>query len=281
MRITILGASGFIGRHLQAALERRGDIVTASSLRDIDAAMRACAGAHVVVNLAGASVAGKRWTPEYKDLIRTSRTVLPHQLVDRLAQTPDKPKAYVSASAVGYYGTSETATFTESSAPGSDFLAQTAIAWEAEALRARDAGMRVSIVRTGIVLGLDGGALAQLMPIFKLGGGGNVASGEQWYSWIHIDDQVGIYLDAIDRYDGVLNATAPSPVKNKEFTRALAAAVHRPAFLPVPEFALQLLFGEGATVITKGQRVLPEATLASGYTFRYPEIDGALRALVG
>jgi len=281
MRITILGASGFIGRHLRAALERRGDAVTASSLRDIDAAVRACAGADVVVNLAGASVAGKRWTPEYKDLIRTSRTVLPHQLVDRLAQTPDKPKAYVSASAVGYYGTSETATFTESSAPGSDFLAQTAIAWEAEALRARDAGMRVSIVRTGIVLGLDGGALAQLMPIFKLGGGGNVASGEQWYSWIHIDDQVGIYLDAIDRYDGVLNATAPSPVKNKEFTRALAAAVHRPAFLPVPEFALQLLFGEGATVITKGQRVLPEATLASGYTFRYPEIDGALRALVG
>jgi len=281
MRITILGASGFIGRHLRAALERRGDAVTASSLRDIDAAVRACAGADVVVNLAGASVAGKRWTPEYKDLIRTSRTVLPHQLIDRLAQTPDKPKAYVSASAVGYYGTSETATFTESSAPGNDFLAHTSIAWEAEALRARDAGMRVAIVRTGIVLGLDGGALAQLLPIFKLGGGGNVASGEQWYSWIHIDDQIGIYLDAIDGYDGILNATAPTPVKNKEFTRALAAAVHRPAFLPVPEFALQLLFGEGASVITKGQRVLPEATLASGYTFRYPEIDGALRALVG
>jgi len=281
MRITILGASGFIGRHLRAALERRGDTVTTSSLREIDAAVRACAAADVVVNLAGASVAGKRWTPEYKDLIRTSRTILPHQLIDRLAQTPDKPKAYVSASAVGYYGTSETTTFTESSAPGNDFLAQTAIAWEAEAERARGAGMRVAIVRTGIVLGLDGGALAQLLPIFKLGGGGNVASGEQWYSWIHIDDQIGIYLDAIDRYDGVLNATAPTPVKNKEFTRALAAAVHRPAFLPVPEFALQLLYGEGASVITKGQRVLPEATLASGYTFRYPEIDGALRALVG
>ena len=280
MRITILGASGFIGRHLCVALERRGDDVTASSLRDLDGAVRACAGADVVVNLAGASVAGKRWTPAYKEQIRATRVDLPRALIARLAELPDTPRAYISASAVGYYGTSETATFTEASAPGTDFLAQTCIAWEAEALRARAAGMRVALVRTGIVLGLDGGALAQLLPIFKLGGGGNVASGEQWYSWIHIADQVGIYLDAIDGYDGILNATAPTPVRNNEFTRAFAAALHRPAFLPVPEFALQLLFGEGADVVTKGQRVLPEATLASGYRFKYPEIDGALRALV-
>jgi len=198
---------------------------------------------------------------------------LPRQLIDGLARLPNKPQAYVSASAVGFYGTSETATFTEKSAPGNDFLALTCIAWENEAQRAREFGMRVALVRTGIVLGLDGGALAQLMPIFKLGGGGNVASGEQWYSWIHIDDQVGVYLDAIDRYEGILNATAPAPVRNKDFTRAFAAAV--------PAFALQLLFGEGADVVTKGQRVLPEATLASGYVFEYPEIDGALRALVG
>jgi len=281
MRITILGVSGFIGRHLKAALEHRGDTVASASLRKIDLAVQACADADVVVNLAGASVAGKRWTPEYKEEIRRSRTELPRQLIDGLAKSPNKPQAYVSASAVGYYGTSETATFTEKSAPGSDFLAQTSIAWENEALRAREFGMRVAIVRTGIVLGLDGGALAQLMPIFKLGGGGNIANGEQWYSWIHIDDQVGVYLDAIDRYDGILNATAPAPVRNKDFTRALAAALHRPAFLPVPAFALQLLFGEGADVVTKGQRVLPEATLASGYVFKYPEIDGAMRALVG
>jgi uncharacterized protein (TIGR01777 family) len=159
-------------------------------------------------------------------------------------------------------------------------LAGVCVGWETQAQRARDLGMRVAIIRTGLVLGADGGALAKLLPIFKLGMGGVVASGEQWYSWIHIDDQVGIYLRAIDGFDGVLNGTAPEPVKNREFTAALGAAVHRPTFLPTPGFAISLVLGEGAVVVTQGQRVVPEATLRSGYRFKYATIDAALEAVV-
>jgi hypothetical protein len=170
---------------------------------------------------------------------------------------------------------SRSATFTEASPPGDDFLARTCVAWESEAARARALGMRVAVVRTGLVLGRNGGALGQLLPLFRLGLGGPVASGEQWNSWVHIDDHVGIFLLAIDGYDGTLNSTAPNPVTNREFSRALATAVHRPAVFPAPEFALKLVFGEGASVLTEGQRVLPEATLATGYTFRHPVIDEA------
>jgi uncharacterized protein (TIGR01777 family) len=282
MRITILGASGFIGRHLAAYLRARGDDVVAAKLRDPDAAAAACAGSEVVVNLAGAPVAGAKWTPAYKDEIRRSRVDVPRALIAELGRLPEerRPKAYVSASAVGYYGTSLTASFTEDSLPGNDFLADVCVEWEREALRARELGMRVAIVRTGIVLGADGGALKPLLPIFKLGGGGPIASGKQWYSWIHIDDQVGIYARAIDDAEGILNATAPTPATNADFTKALAAAVHRPAFLPTPVFALQLMFGEGAMMLTEGQRVLPARTESLGYVFKYREIDAAMRDAV-
>jgi uncharacterized protein (TIGR01777 family) len=182
----------------------------------------------------------------------------------------------VSASAVGYYGASETVTFTESSPPGSDFLAEVCAGWEREASRAGELGMRVARIRTGIVLGPDGGALARLLPIFKAGLGGIIGSGRQWNSWIHIHDVVGIYLLAIDRAEDALNATAPEPVRNVDFTSALASALHRPAFLPVPEFALRLIFGEGASILTTGQRVLPERTMSLGYTFAFPQIGPAL-----
>jgi uncharacterized protein len=140
--------------------------------------------------------------------------------------------------------------------------------------------MRVAKVRSGLVLGPDGGVLAKLLPLFRLGLGGVVASGEQWYSWIHVEDQAGIYLHAIDGAEGVLNAAAPNPVTNRDFTRALARAVHRPALVSVPAFAGALLLGEGAVVINEGQRVLPQRTLESGYAFRYPDLDGALRSLL-
>ncbi|GAC1300144.1 MAG: TIGR01777 family oxidoreductase [Vulcanimicrobiaceae bacterium] len=279
MKITLLGASGFVGRHLSAALRARGDALTSASLRDPAAAARACAGADVVVNLAGEPVA-QRWSPAVKEKIRASRVDAPRALLGALAGLGGLPKAYVSASAVGYYGTSERATFDEASGPGDDFLAGVCVAWEAEADRASALGMRVAKIRTGLVLGTDGGALAKLLPIFKVGGGGPVASGRQWYSWIHIDDQVGIYLHAIDGAAGVLDATAPVPVTNAEFTRALAAALHRPAIVPIPAFALSLALGEGAAVVTKGQRVLPTRTLASGYAFRYATIEGAFAALL-
>jgi uncharacterized protein (TIGR01777 family) len=186
----------------------------------------------------------------------------------------------VSASAIGYYGISRTATFTETSPPGDDFLARVCAAWEAEAQRAADLGMRVAIVRTGLALGREGGVLAKLLPLFRTGLAGPVASGSQWYSWIHMADLIGIYLLAIDGFSGVLNATAPNPVTNRDFTKALAAAVHRPALFPAPEFALKLVFGEGAYVVTEGQRVLPQAPLAAGYTFAFPTIEAACTDLV-
>lgn len=241
----------------------------------MDAAAQACEGSDAIVQLAGAPVT-TRWTAAAKGEIRRSRVDATRALVDRLAQVRARPKVYVSASAVGYYGASETATFTESSPPGNDFLAEVCADWEREASRAGELGMRVACIRTGIVLGPDGGALARLLPIFKLGLGGAIGSGRQWNSWIHIDDAVGIYLLAIDRAEGPLNATAPEPVRNVDFTRALASALHRPAFLRVPAFALASIFGEGASILTTGQRVLPERTLSLGYEFRYPQLAAAM-----
>lgn len=279
MRVTILGATGFIGTRLAAALEERGDAVIRTSLRDPAAAAEASAGSDVAVNLAGASVAS-RWTARQKRAIEESRIDLPRGYLEALRSVADRPRAYVSASAIGYYGTSRTGTFTETSPPGIDFLARLCTGWEAEARHAATLGMHVAIVRTGLVLGAEGGALAKLLPLFRAGLGGIVGDGKQWYSWIHIEDEVGIYLHAIDGADGVFNGTAPNPVTNREFTHALGAAVHRPTLVPLPAFAAQLVLGEAATVVTAGQRVLPERTLASGYRFRYPDLDEALRSIV-
>ncbi|MFZ0681477.1 MAG: TIGR01777 family oxidoreductase [Candidatus Cybelea sp.] len=279
MRVTVIGASGFIGRHLSAGLRGRGDEVVEASLRNVEAAAQACEGSDAIVQLAGAPVI-TRWSAGAKDEIRRSRVDATRALVDALSQLGARPTVYVNASAVGYYGASETATFTESSPPGDDFLAQVCVEWEHEASRAAEFGMRVACIRTGIVLGRDGGALARLLPIFKAGLGGIIGNGRQWSSWIHIDDVVGIYLLAIDRAENALNATAPEPVRNVDLTWALASALHRPAFLPAPAFALHLMFGEGASVLTTGQRVLPERTLSLGYEFAYPQIGPALASAV-
>ena len=279
MRVTVIGASGFIGRHLSAGLRGRGDEVVEASLRNVEAAAQACEGSDAIVQLAGAPVI-TRWSAGAKDEIRRSRVDATRALVDALSQLGARPTVYVNASAVGYYGASETATFTESSPPGDDFLAQVCVEWEHEASRAAEFGMRVACIRTGIVLGRDGGALARLLPIFKAGLGGIIGNGRQWSSWIHIDDVVGIYLLAIDRAESALNATAPEPVRNVDLTWALASALHRPAFLPAPAFALHLMFGEGASVLTTGQRVLPERALSLGYEFAYPQIAPALASAV-
>jgi uncharacterized protein (TIGR01777 family) len=279
MRVTILGASGFIGTRLAAALEERGDTVVRTSLRDPVAAAVASAGSDVVVNLAGAGVSS-RWTARQKRAIEETRIDLPRLYLEALRSVEGRARAYVSASAVGYYGTSRTGTFTETSPPGIDFLARVCTGWEAEARHAATLEMRVAIVRTGLVLGAEGGALAMLLPLFRAGLGGIAGDGKQWYSWIHIEDEVGIYLHAIDGADGVFNGTAPNPVTNREFTHTLGAAVHRPTLVPLPAFAAQLVLGEAATMVTAGQRVLPERTLASGYRFRHPELDEALRSIV-
>ena len=234
----------------------------------------------MVVNLAGAPVA-QRWTTAHRAEIRRTRIDLPRALLDRIARFQKVPSAYVSASAVGYYGTSETQTFVESSPPGDDFLARVCADWEQAAIRAAGLGMRVALVRTGIVLGTDGGALPKILPPFRLGLGGRIGSGRQWMSWIHIEDQIGIYLHAIEGGAGAYNATAPNPVTNAEFTENLASVLRRPAFLPVPAVALRAMLGEGATIALDGQRVLPERTLATGYRFRYTQLEPALRSLAG
>lgn len=262
------------------ALRDRGDHVTITSLRDPAAAADVSALSDVVVNLAGAAVA-KRWTRKQKAEIRRSRVDLTRLLLERLAGFARMPKAYVSASAIGYYGTSPTETFVESSPPGSDFLAQVCVDWEREANRATLFGLRVAIVRLGVVLGTDGGALQKMLPPFRFGFGGRLGNGRQWMSWIHIDDVVGIFLRAIDEGAGAFNATAPQAVTNAEFTRVLGEALRRPTLLPVPGFALRLLFGEGAQILTEGQRVLPKRTLELGYRFRYQELTPALGDLLG
>jgi uncharacterized protein (TIGR01777 family) len=280
MKVTVIGASGFVGRHLIKALVARGDDVIAASVhRDVDGAAQACDGADAVVNLAGESVS-QRWTEASKRRMWESRVDRTRALVARFAQLDVPPKAYVSASATGYYPASEAETYDESSPPGTDFLARLCVAWEAEADRAASTETRVAKIRTGLVLGTDGGALKGLLPIFRLGLGGRVGSGRQWFPWIHIDDLVGVYVAAIDGVGGALNGTAPNPVTNAEFTRALGSALHRPAIFPVPAFVPRLILGEGADIILYGQRVLPERALANGYRFNFDTLDAALADLI-
>lgn len=274
-----MGGSGFVGRHLAVALHERGDSATIASLRDPAEAARAAAACDAVVNLAGESLA-QRWTPQRKRRIEESRVDLPRRFLELVARDSRRAGIYVSASAIGYYGTSETATFDEESPPGDDFVAHVCVAWEREARRAADLGMRVAIVRTGVALGTDGGALSKILPPFRAGAGGRVGGGRQWLSWVHIDDLVGIYLMALDRIEGVVDACAPNPVTNAEFTADLGAALHRPAKLPVPTLALRVLLGEGADILLKGQRVLPRRTELLGYRFRFPELKGALANLL-
>jgi uncharacterized protein len=281
MKVGVLGASGFVGKHLCPALRERGDEIVSASLRDPNAAAQAVAACDVVVNLSGEAVA-QRWTPEAKHAISYSRIESPAEFLQALKAQASRPSAYISASAIGYYGASETATFTEDSPPGDDFLATVCAGWERETFHARGVGLRAVAVRTGVALGTDGGALATMLPPFKMGAGGVVGSGKQWISWIHIDDLVGIYLAAIDRGDGVYNATAPNPVTNAEFTKTLGKTLHRPTFLPVPDFALKGMLGEGASVVTTGQRVVPERTLGElHYEFRFPQLAPALQNLLG
>ncbi len=279
MRVGLVGASGFIGRHLQAALIARGDDVVPASLRNPAAAASVLRNCDAVINLAGEPIA-QRWTPAAKERLRSSRVGATRALLDNLASDERRPSAYISASAIGYYAPSETQTYTEASPPGHDFLAELCVAWEHEAQRASALGMRLAIIRTGVVLGAGGGALAKMLPPFRLGLGGVVGSGKQWISWIHIDDVVGIYGMALDGAEGTFNATAPHPVTNAEFTQALGTTLHRPAVFAVPPFALRMMLGEGAGIVLTGARVLPQNTLESGYVFRFMMVEDALRSIL-
>ncbi|HKG38766.1 MAG TPA: TIGR01777 family oxidoreductase [Conexibacter sp.] len=293
------GATGLIGTRLVAALARRGDEVTVLS-RDPARAREqlgsgiqaerwdplgepapasALEGRDGVIHLAGEPVA-QRWSAAAKERIRMSRESGTANLVAGLRSAEPRPHVLISASAVGYYGPRSDEEVPESDPPGTDFLAEVCVAWERAAQAASELGVRVALVRTGIVLDPDGGALAKMLPPFKAGVGGPVAGGSQWMPWIHVDDLVGLYLAALDgaAWSGPLNGSAPQPVTNRDFSKALGRALHRPAVAPVPRLALKALYGEMEQIVTTGQRAVPTRPLALGYAFAHPELDEALRS---
>lgn len=289
MRVLVAGGTGFIGAPLCRALRAAGHEPTVVS-RDPahaeeaavgwDALGAAVAAADAVVNLAGESIAGGRWTEERKRALRESRIGTTRALVDAMAASPRRPPVLVNASAVGYYGARGDEALDESAAPGPGFLADVCQAWEREAQRAEASGTRVVRLRLGIVLAADGGALARMLPAFRAFVGGPVGHGRQWMSWIHRDDATGLVLDALENagYTGAVNATAPQAVRNRDFARALGRTLARPAWLPAPAAALRLVLGEMADMLLTGQRVLPQAAERLGYHWRYRELEPALRA---
>jgi len=268
MNIAVTGASGFIGKHLMARLGKEAHPLTVRGNLD------GLAGTDAVVHLAGEPVS-QRWTKEVREKIRSSRVQGTRRLVEAMRAHP--PKVLVSASAVGYYGSRGDERLTESSAPADGFLADVCLEWEREAMRAEEFGVRVVCLRNGLVLG-NGGGLDKMMLPFKLGVGGKIGDGKQWTAWIHVDDTVGLIEFAISssKLRDAVNATAPNPVTNAEFTKELASALHRPAIFPVPRFALRVLYGDMAQIIYASQRVIPEAAQRAGYQYRFPALNAAL-----
>ena len=299
MKALVTGATGFVGPRLLRLLDR--PVVLSRDPERARAAVGSLAGrvlrwdplqgpppadafegVDTVLHLAGESVSAGRWTAAQKARIRDSRVVGTRHLVQGLVQARSGPRTLVSASAVGYYGDRGDEELTEAAAPGGDFLAGVCVEWEREALAAADHGVRVVTARTGIVLGAGGGALAKMLPPFKLGGGGPLGNGRQWMPWIHVADLARLYLHAAETTAivGPMNAVAPEPVRNSEFTKALGRQLHRPAFMPAPYLGLRLLFGEFAQVLFASQRVIPRVALDTGFVFQFPEIAAALREIL-
>jgi uncharacterized protein len=305
MKVAITGATGFVGSRLVERLQQEGHQILVLT-RDAERARRVfplsafpnlaiaaytplesgdwqkqLSGCDGVVNLAGAPIAENRWTPERKQEILDSRQIGTQKIVEAIAQADPKPAVLVNSSAIGYYGTSETAAFDETSPSGNDFLAEVCQAWEAEAEKVKQSGTRLVILRTGIVLG-NGGALAKLLTPFRLFAGGPLGSGKQWFSWIHIDDMVNLILQALTHpeVEGVLNATAPQPVRMAAFCQTLGQILNRPSWLPVPAIALEALLGDAAKVVLEGQQVLPKRTQAFHFNYQYPTVEQALRDIL-
>jgi uncharacterized protein (TIGR01777 family) len=300
MRLVVTGATGFIGTPLCARLLEQGHtltLFTRGSPRDPGSATKrwlhwtpgslrewgtALNGVDGVINLAGEPIAAKKWTHLQRHRIETSRVDGTNSLVQAIARAAVRPKFLISASAVGYYGPRGDETVTEETPPGDDFLSFVCREWEEEAKKAEELGLRVVRVRTGIVLGSGGGALAKMVEPFKFFVGGAIGSGQQWMSWIHLEDHVRLIIDLIEntQASGPVNATAPNPVRNKEFCQTLAKVLRRPCWAPVPGFALKLVLGDMANMLLTGQRVVPAAAQKLGFQFRYPTLEEALQASI-
>jgi uncharacterized protein (TIGR01777 family) len=284
VNITVTGATGFIGRHLAQSLAADGHSVRALSraawnVLAGEPPAESLTGADAVVHLAGSPVA-RRWTPWTKREIRDSRVHGTHHLVSALSRLNRRPAVLVCASAIGIYGDRGDEVLTEASPVSRGFLADVCRAWEHEAEMAEPLGVRVVKLRIGIALGRKGGALERMLPPFRAFVGGRLGPGSQWMSWIHISDIVGLIRFALDQpLSGVVNATAPNPIRNRQFTRELASALNRPAIFPVPSLALRVALGEMASVLLASQLVLPKAAESAGYRFLFPDLGPALRDL--
>ena len=304
MKIAITGATGLVGSRLVEKLNQEGHqilvftrnpskaqkVFPASVFSNLEIVQytpqesgewqKSISGCDGVVNLAGEPIA-ERWSPQQKKAIMESRQIGTRKLVEAIAMAESKPQVLVSGSAVGYYGTSETNTFEESSSSGDDFLAQVCQNWETEAQKVTESGVRLVILRIGIVLA-NGGALGKMIGPFKMFAGGPIGSGRQWFSWIHRDDLVNLIYRAIQdsNMSGVYNATAPNPVRMNKLCQTLGEVMNRPSWLPVPDFVLELLLGDGAIVVLQGQQVIPKKTQATGFDYQYGELKPALADIV-
>jgi uncharacterized protein (TIGR01777 family) len=300
VKILLTGGTGFVGTQLTLRLIQNGDEVTILSrsakgsgemLHRISYLQgdptqkgpwqEAIKGHDVIINLAGASIFAK-WTEEYKGALRESRLSTTRNIVEGIPSGPSKKITLFSTSAVGYYGFCGDEELTEKSPHGEDFLAQMAVEWEGEALKAKEKGARVVITRFGIVLGEKGGALGQMIPLFKKYIGGPIGSGKQWFSWVHIKDLAEAFSFLIQHPEvsGPVNVCAPNPVRNKDLAKAIGKALHRPSFMPAPGFMVKLVLGEFGSVILEGQKVIPKRLLDSGFAFQYPDITKALQSIL-
>jgi uncharacterized protein (TIGR01777 family) len=301
MKILITGGTGFVGTQLTSRLVQDGHEVTILT-RSLKGAKGSSPGISylegdptkkgpwqeaiknhdAIINLAGASIFSK-WTDEHKRAIRESRVSTTKNIVEGIPSDPSKKMTLFSTSAVGYYGFHGDEELVEESPPGNDFLARIATEWEGEALKAKEKGARVVITRFGIVLGEKGGALSQMIPLFKKYIGGPIGSGRQWFSWVHIKDlaEAFVFLTRHPEISGPVNVCSPNPVRNRDLAKALGRALHKPSFLPAPAFMVKLVLGEFGSVILEGQRVIPRKLLESGFVFQYADINKALQGIVG
>jgi uncharacterized protein len=305
MKVAITGATGFVGSRLVERLREQGQevlvltrntafaqkVFPSESFPNVEIIaftqnpsspwQDGIAGCDAVVNLAGEPIGEGRWTKERKQEIMDSRKLATQKIVEAITKSNPKPKVLINASAIGYYGTSENATFDENSQSGNDFLSQVCQVWETEASKVKDYSVRLVILRLGIVLGM-GGALGKMITPFKLFAGGPIGTGKQWFSWIHLEDVVNLILQALNNpeMEGTYNATAPNPVRMEDLCKTMGQIMNRPSWLPVPNFAIEALLGDGAVVVLEGQQVLPKRTLESGFDYKYPNLPGALKEIL-